>query len=375
MDEQKLALIHLFKQQLLHQQQHQQKQYDDIHAAKLLLNLGSTLSTDNSSFFSPLTCPNNNISNNNNYCVSSTPNTASPPQNQATKILKPHPKFRAKNEYYKSLENENHEKTMNPIANTTPTTPNKPINTLNEQINSSQQQQPNNQQQPLYVQMNDGKLISLSQLILLLPKLNLYLNNDNQSAMNEEPVEQESEPCNKCIRLDSHQTNLNSQSESTRSSDCTDLTPPQSPYNQSSSQHNWSTSSEKSSSSSPTSFGTKLRNHICHYPECNKSYFKSSHLKAHIRVHTGERPYVCKWDSCHKSFSRSDELSRHFRTHTGEKKFICNVCNNRFMRSDHLSKHMKRHSNLSQLNKGRSVSVNPKFSTADSIATSTITGL
>lgn len=96
MDEQKLALIHLFKQQLLHQQQHQQKQFDDIHAAKLLLNLGSTLSTDNGRFFSPLTCANNN---NNNSCVTSTSNTANSPQNQATKILKPHPKFRAKVNY------------------------------------------------------------------------------------------------------------------------------------------------------------------------------------------------------------------------------------------------------------------------------------
>lgn len=349
MDEQKLALIHLFQQQLLHQQKH----YDDIHAAKLLLNLSSSLASDNSSFFSPLTPL----------------NTAYTPQNQTTKILKPHPKFRAKNEYYKSLENETKEKSNDQAAPPNNTIP----NSLNEQTNPSQQQ-------PLYVQMNDGNLISLSQLVLLLPKLNLYLNNENSAPKNEEPSpvseQQETEaPRTKCIRLDTTQ-NFNSQSESTRSSDCTDLTPPQSPYNQSSSQsHNWSTSSEISSVSSPTSFGSKIRNHICHYPDCHKSYFKSSHLKAHIRVHTGERPYVCKWDSCHKSFSRSDELSRHFRTHTGEKKFICNVCNNRFMRSDHLSKHMKRHSNLSQLNKrgDNSVTVNPKFSTADLIVSTTIT--
>jgi len=74
--------------------------------------------------------------------------------------------------------------------------------------------------------------------------------------------------------------------------------------------------SPKEKEKSPTSRHSKPKKVKYHFYEiCQKPFPRPSGLRAHMNMHTKEKPFECGFPGCPKRFSVSSNAKRHLRTH------------------------------------------------------------
>lgn len=80
--------------------------------------------------------------------------------------------------------------------------------------------------------------------------------------------------------------------------------------------------------------------YACPYPNCERVSTEQSNMKAHMRMHTGEKPYVCRNAGCMKAFRWKSSLTYHEKAlHVKSRPFKCSPCRRSFVEKRKLRMH------------------------------------
>ncbi|XP_051756202.1 zinc finger protein 408 isoform X2 [Ctenopharyngodon idella] len=92
----------------------------------------------------------------------------------------------------------------------------------------------------------------------------------------------------------------------------------------------------------------ELRRHLISHtgevylcPVCGKALRDPHTLRAHERLHTGDRPYKC--EQCGKGYTMATKLRRHLKSHLEEKLHVCQVCGAKYTMMQSLQRHLQLH--------------------------------
>ncbi|KAM4617248.1 zinc finger protein 408 [Discoglossus pictus] len=84
--------------------------------------------------------------------------------------------------------------------------------------------------------------------------------------------------------------------------------------------------------------------HLC--TVCGKKLKDPQTLRAHERLHTGDRPFLCQF--CGKSYPLATKLRRHLKSHLEDKPFRCQLCGMGYTLQHSLKRHLRSHNNRTQ---------------------------
>lgn len=81
-------------------------------------------------------------------------------------------------------------------------------------------------------------------------------------------------------------------------------------------------------------------------PVCGKALRDPHTLRAHERLHNGDRPYKCQ--DCGKGYTMATKLRRHMKSHLEEKPHKCEICGSRYTLMQSLQRHLRVHADQTE---------------------------